>query len=500
MSKKIQHTLEKYLNTKISAFRNKNWVKLPPIAEMAREIGVSYVSMHKIVRSFVKRGELLAKPGRGIEIISDVHSHAPEQNRISDTQKTWERVAEEIKKNIIAGKYQYSVPLPSISEMQSEYHVCFATMVKAIQSLKHVGILEQKKRRYFLPEPAKNISSGAVVLICRNIGIASYVQDMIRKWKMSFSIHAIGLVHVPIWYNNKTLISFDTWEKRFIETCGNKTVLGFILWDYSIYGYPILPFISGLKKYSCPLAILHEPGYKLEKRRIYHEYPVRFFVNQLNFDAGKSVGAFCAQKHVKNMVYIAPHDKAGWSVERLEGIRESLLLHQNQTPIHEFVSGKTLRATGVRSGSLELVSSVKALNETRQISHANAFTGGPIGALLANSFTRIVNILHKSSEMFETVNEIASLQGPLAIIGSNDERLLITYLLLQQNHPEALKDCILAAFDDRDIAFQYDFTSYNFNADAVVRAITDFIIHPSAPLFKKTDEGYIKIRGYLNER
>jgi len=477
--------------------------RLPPMTAIARMCGVSHVTVARVVHRFVKSGALSVRPGRGITILSS--AHGPKRRVVVQKKLLWEETADRVAEDIVAGRFRSTPALPTVAELKEHYGVSFDTMVKVLRYLVQKRILGRERRRYVLHRRENGEQGGCVVLICRSLnGLSALArEDAVRRIRLleeRLALHRIRLVTVPLYYREERLITYEEWEDDFRRVAGDRIVLGFLFFQYALIEQVFAYFASRLQRFKRPIGIHLDVYQSLPHIRYRVGAPVRFFVNQNHYRAGRVVGEFCVARGVTTITWLKPHDNSRWAVERLRGIVDLLRLHGITPTIHTVSVMKKLNVEQVRRSSIEFRETLDALNGRRHISFDPAILQGPAGHLVSRALTRVLDTLQFTGELADHFNRVEEPPSSDAVIGANDQRLFFYYLVRHRQDPRFRERTALIGFDDSPLAFEHGFTSYNFNELGVMDAMTNFIIDPENPLFRRESGAPIEIDGFLSVR
>jgi DNA-binding LacI/PurR family transcriptional regulator/DNA-binding transcriptional regulator YhcF (GntR family) len=161
----------RFLNQRIKSSVEKGTERLPPVALLASDAGVSSVTLSKAVSRLVHQGVLTARQKSGIHLIGTAINAGFELSSAMAVGRhrrrpAWESVHGRIGKDLLSGRFGSSGALPPLKELCDYYGTTYPTLKRALETLVADNRLVPFKRGYrpFLPLPSRKPTRLVVVV------------------------------------------------------------------------------------------------------------------------------------------------------------------------------------------------------------------------------------------------------------------------------------------------------------------------------------------------
>ncbi len=475
----------------------KVWVAgdtLPSLRSLAVSAGVSTVPIWKAIHQLSSEGILEVIHGSGTRVRSSSNAVCPPE----DVRKGWLGLRDRIHRDIINGLYPPGSLMPSLKELRMHYGVSYPTIRKALDSL---------------------ISERVITAEHRTFRVASYT-----TCKKHASIVVLGWADPPLDLQTRT-----PWGEQFLRLCenicsrmslrlrvirytssGNAVVFheqgrgtsysinddGLVIGYLLITASPQNLYKKVLEKLvpcSRPIALLQE-GTQIRDLAPHHR-KVKIFSVGTGSHAAHTVANFLLQKGHHSIAYFSPLHAAHWSQARLRGLMDIYRRHGSDT----IVEGFTLDYYGA---SHQFREAVKSPEQVFSFITGQSDKQGQVPKVLRDIASTInptiSQVLHDRviQLMMKPLFEKALNDGRYtAWVCANDSTAFIAMHYLAAM-PE--KKVALVSFDDTFEAFRRGLTSYNFNIQALVQNILNYLAAPWSSSQKQQHAQ--EINGILVER
>jgi DNA-binding LacI/PurR family transcriptional regulator len=270
-------------------------------------------------------------------------------------------------------------------------------------------------------------------------------------------------------------------------------ILGCILWCAAIDQDAVNSLIRQAGAIGLPVSALDDSG-ELRWDALRLPPLVRAVSQHPNARAGCDAGRFLSRLGHSQVAYISHVSQAGWSVQRLQGLRQVIEDPGIGGRVQEFGLPGTVQGDFIdpvhRSRVLRLITS-------------NA-PGEPVSGG-ATSLRELTD--HYVDELIES-NTVARMIEPhldnalacpeiTAWVASCDAVAVVARAFLQRRGVKIPGRLSILGFDDAFEAFVARITSYNFNGQAAAVATLEHVLAARRP---KGDAGAMEIGGYVTER
>ncbi len=481
---------------------NTGETRLPSVRQLARQLGVSPVTILKAVRALKQEGIIEARWGKGNFIVdnktrkTDADTYHPIS--ISKAEKT----VMAFKNDLIQGKYKTHMPLPSVKQLTSFYNVSYPTLKKALDLLCEENVIKRSGAGYcFFTARARPRTRIAVVAFGLGINSAKIVTERECNFYRLLSAVAVenNLDMEIICYNDylKEPKFYTPDETKFGDYLQKREISGIILSSYHMKDSA--ECLRRLLRFNIPISAWVEDHriLKMMGRCGSARERLLFFDSSYSTLPGFEVGRYLIVKGHKNIAYISPFHKSPWSQNRLIGLKKAAA----STPgarIHPFVSEKYLNDYSFLAEVIDEAYFEKHFNIKEITDKIRPFLKDRIYSLKYEH-----DILLRDDLIFtvcrEFITKASEDESITAWVCANDHiAALITDYWNYSSVPIA-KRPLLIGFDNSFKSFERHITSYEFNTYGEIRNMVDHLLYPNSYyLFNKNAP--VRLSGRIIER
>jgi DNA-binding GntR family transcriptional regulator len=144
----MPHTIQdavNFIKNAITAGRFPRGTALPPLRQLSREIGVSYVTLWKAVRMLQKQGVLSSSPRQATKVVDPLSKAGnagsveyPDPKKLPPkAPRGVRRIKELIEQGIAEGVFERGTRLPLVKQFKSRYGAAYRTISEALRQLNH---------------------------------------------------------------------------------------------------------------------------------------------------------------------------------------------------------------------------------------------------------------------------------------------------------------------------------------------------------------------------
>ena len=299
---------------------HQNGDKLPSVRVLMQKLHAASGTIQSAIRTLKEKGLVYTDPGKGVfwgkrKTIA-IAAVAP------GPQETF---FEKFQSDIRFGYFPLTESLPSQKELAARYRISPYMLRQYLKEACARGILEHKgKNRYNFPKQEKKSSDTEILFITRSTAWGSFYPASEREMDFLRFTYRLGAEK----HYKLRLLGFDEDAERFVDRNGNvrhfsdyPNAVGAIVSTLLI----LKPFklLHALLAANFPISIWWEhPANSLEKIFLKQD-GWAFFNSSFGKNPGKSVGKFLKQQGISQIAYISPYHASSWSIDRLQGLRES---------------------------------------------------------------------------------------------------------------------------------------------------------------------------------
>jgi DNA-binding transcriptional regulator YhcF (GntR family) len=490
------------VNAAITAGRD----RLPTLLEAARSAGVSHVTLMKAVHELRDRGILSVNHRSGIRIVSHSAGPAPAHHaRLRGTKR--DRVARLIRADIGRGLYPTDTPLPPAKVLRQRYGVAPATLAHALASLVDEEALAPYKRSFRPVGPRPPGTGGTIVLVARGESparlqlVSGRTLNHLRALEQECLRATVSLTVVPCYYVGTQIVGARGVREVLERGRAGLPVLGAMVWDVGLdppFQDELAPVLEECGR---PVAVLEEVGNPQSWERP-KTGPTRTFRLGLSRRSGQVMGRHLFALGHRRILFVYRRSTAIWAAPRLDGLRSAFSGHGSDVAV-EAVALDSAGAAG-RAEIPEIPRTARALERFQLARHGQAFVQQAVRYGRIDSLKDLLDgtgdWLGARTRLFAALGTAAKDLSITAWVGANDEVALDCLDLLRSSGRRVPADCSLAGFDDCEEASIHRLTSYNFNGEAYIRAMMEFLLRPGWARRDGSVGEPIEIDGLIMER
>lgn len=468
---------------------------------------VSFVTMWKAVAGLREQGIVMpTETGRKAN-----HHMATDHlfiNKAETVPKSalWSRIRDQIKKDILKGRYAYGVLLPSCKELQHHYGASFPTMKKSLNALVAEGVINTYKNGYIVPALTTNPNSRVVALGCGWEDGKIWVDYQDKNYFRILESECIRLnvaLDVVVYFRHNGRLCFVHSATRLPYDFKNEAILGiaYVVANLEINPEEILMELAFIKK---PVSVLDVVGgWRIPALPARYRF-VRFFTVTASPQPARQVARYLLSLGHTHIAYISPFHKALWSQRRLEGIMEIYRHAGYSNNVKQFVLNRyayqwDFLQNPVRAEEIHYL--INQYNEWKEKAHLKFFRKfGNIGYSISKYLTEwncaTGEIHHKMAPLFKKALSDKSLTVWLV---ANDYAATLALDYLKEKKVKVPEDISVIAFDNTLDAMEYQLTSYDFNNSGIINSMLRYIMSPSTFFTNRINE-VIEADGSIVER
>lgn len=474
--------------------------RLPSVRNLARQCSVSPVTILRAIDVLKNEGVLQGRWGRGNYVAEKRKSL---QDGVADLEKhnTVEKILITIKKDIIEGKYQTHLPLPSIKQLTAHYNVSYPSIKKALAILTEDNVLKRSGTRYyFFTDQTKSKSRIAIIAFGLAKNAVKIETERERNFYRILSNVAMqqNVILETICCNDyldepQFYTPDDTPLAHYLKS---NNVIGIILSSYHMKDSA--ECLRKLLSFNIPISAWVE-DHRILKMVDYSgpaKKKLSFFDSSYSILPGYEVGRYLIGKGHKRIAYISPFHKSPWSQNRLAGLKKAAMAYQD-IRIIPYVSTEYLN---------DYFFMVKIIGESSFDKKLVSEVTGRLHQFLRNRIASIQyehDILLRDNMIFtvceEFIKEASKDSSITAWVCANDHiAVLITDYWNYFSMPLSQRPALIG-FDNSFISFERNISSYEFNTSGEVQNMLNHLLYPnSTGLLNGSQE--VRLSGKIVER
>ncbi len=483
--------------------------RLPTIRAMAKESGVSTVTLTAAVAELKRRGTIDATQGSGIRILrsptapatadSDAGTSEPQRDNFSN-KRSWVWVKRQIAHDILRGVYPPASRLPPMKVLKGTYGACFTTVKRALDTLCEERRLTRETRGYRIYSSGAD-PGGCILVVSRCRSVQQLVQmslhshDFWRTLEMDCNMRKVHLEVVPV--RPYSLLHKYTHVKDRVVGARGRPVLGVVVYLVGIYDEMLDALLGNLTRLRVPVVLYDESErWTLEQLKKRSSGNTRLRLIQLGIGTapGSAMGNHLLGNGHRSIACFLTDISSRWSRERAHGIQSAFAEAGIDSQPKLVVLGSKMRAEA-RAGFQDIVArcintdiafgpdsptNVAAFQRALQV-----FGRGTTCSTLSRTF-----FLMAAKHLRDEFAEVLADPHITAWVGINDSVALIAKQFLQSYGGKAANRIDIAGFDDNLAAVCAGITSYDFNVRAAVHEIVRQILDCSPET-----SAYVRIPG-----
>ncbi len=480
--------------------------ELPGVRVLARLSGFSHFTLWKALRRAADAKLLIVAPGRRPRLPGRMREGALAREPAPDGPGTgmrrWERVRQEIERDLLQGVYMHGEPLPSLKELQGKYQVCYATLRKALRDLERL--------RRWLPTPPRgqaDVNRHFVVYLAwgDDGGNLHFDEPFDHEYLKALrsACERLNLEPAVVVYsyrgNDLHLVMPPGASLTFPALC--RRAIGFLIRTACPRDVcaDLLPQLARHRK---PMAVIDEIGSPSLPDLSRRNRLIRAFVPTISAASGEIMARHllaCGHRHV---ALISPFRDAVWSRNRFAGLTATLKRADPGAAVMEYsLSMPYHQRHEVREN--------RAFRLLRRSLLGTAGWKSPLPSLqgVASQLERETHLAVRRERILEALTprlESALMRKDLtAWVAVDDDTALLILEFLERRGLRVPRDISLVGFDDTAEGARRDLTSYNFDFERFNHYVLRYLLEPARVDKEKAQgmrspEGRVIVRGSLH--
>lgn len=412
---------------------------LPSVRELARDLGASPQTVHKVLRSLAQEGVVHALPQKGY-----FWGEEGGATGIPAMETVEERLRLRFLADLRHGVHHPWKELPARQVLAQIYGVGERRIGRLLNSLVENGILERRGRGYFLAPPPRKPPSTSVLVVVRCDARGELLLetereiDFLKSVRRELAEQGLGMIRLGWCEESGRFLDGSGLEIEPARIPG--ALLGVLVSTWLVLDPSDLLLRLGRLKLPVSVWWEHAPAaFPLLRNR----KGLAGFNLSFGESAGVAVGRHLAAQGRFEVAFVSPYHGNDWSPLRLNGLREALEAHGGS--VTEFV-------------------------EIRHYSpwHLQEIGGGEAGMrrLLEGTLARFLDEpALRAIPTWVMVNDLAAVRM---------HGLLRTHSGLSPR---------LIGFDNSSDSERLGFDSFEFHTEGMVRQMLYHLAHPGAALF-----------------
>lgn len=485
-----------HLATLINAGAQGAPTRLPAIATLAADAGVSTGTMWKAVGQLRQRGALIVLPGGGTLVAATVSSTIAAPAVDMRRRGRVELVQHAIRQDIVSGRFRSGDMVPGLKALGLQFGVCSRTCRRALAGLAESGLLELYRRGYRVRELVRARGRGVFVFA----GMGETVSDFVRVTERS----------AAFWVSlseecrrlNTTVVVVDTEQKRgrpgsslvqrLSRIHSEHSVFGSVVWSLQLPVDVLRATVRDLRRLGRPVAVYEEGVDTAERAGIARTRGVRTFSLGYRGTCARDMCRYLIGLRHRHAVYFPLVEGDAWDTNRRDSTIDCFAM--NGGSVH-------VMKGGLADIGREMLSDTRFAEAARRIVRAGTVFGDTPDS--GQEFYERFAYRHLERQFlrvrYEPVFERALMTThATAWVCASDSLAIAATAFLRKKGVSVPSRISVVGFDDSIEALGADLTSYNFNVAGTVHAI---VAHLMGDRYADALEGdCIEVPGHVSIR
>jgi DNA-binding FadR family transcriptional regulator len=497
-----------YLRQVVVHCRRHGVERLPTARTLAKAAGVSHPVLLKALTLLRREGLIDSRRGRGIILTPSSRFTAPPAR--PQRRRRWRTLMFALENDIHNGVHPAGGMLPSIKELCVQYHAGYRPMKQALEALQVHGSVLPEKRGYRIRELESLHYRNRIVLLARgdhlgNLAVTSpRMHEHLRALERECARHHLRLEVYTYDFRENGLYPAERWLEVSHNERSRAKVLGCIVWSTNMSAVGLRTMVRHLAGFERPISVFDEGGAMIAPSiSLPPSSPTRVFTMAGSPSATRSVGRFLLRLGHRKIAYISPFGSALWSRNRLRGLRHAYRVAGFGSAVKSFVSDRD--EDGSEAPAPEFVSAtLQSIMERLSDEAGHLAAHGPLARALKRLRWRLAATVREEfrNESLAALLRRARNEAPdtTAWVGANDYVAGECLHFLRSEGIRVPEQISVVGLDDALEAHLHKLTSYNFNGEAVMRAMVGHILDPyrtardPARYDPMEMEGYVVVR------
>ena len=425
-------------------FRPDSGTPLPSIRALARHFGVAPLTVHRALRLLQAAGHIHALPRKGFYWGARPAAVTGLPARIDKLDEARNRLVTDLR----CGVFHPHRKLPPRGALAPIYGLGAARLGHLLAELADQGLLERRGRGFALPPPPRKVVQGTVIVVMRCNPSGMLLLDTERQTDFVKSVHREGRerglrIVILGWHQGDGGGLFlDQNGKAVNPAALPGLLLGCLASTWLVKDSAEM--LVRLRRLGAPISIWWEHSPDAFPRFAGPGPKVLGFDISFGKSSGIAVGRHLRARGEGPVAFISPFHGGIWSRTRLEGIREAL------------------RGSGL------------ALEAYVDDAKGSAWDYHQAEGGVARGERRIRALLRSLLKGLDPA------RCPVWVLVNDHTAVIVLELLrsLGKARPR------LVSFDNSTASDTYQFDSFEFHTEGMVRQMLYHVLHPEAPLFK----------------
>jgi DNA-binding LacI/PurR family transcriptional regulator len=437
--------------------------------------------MWKAVQSLKARGLLLVSRRGGIRPTSEsqpVGDPWPTAAMLRPKAR-WAQVCAQLRRELLAGSLAQGAPLPPMKAMCAVYDTCHSVIRRSLDALEDEGLITRSKRTYRPAGLARTGPTGTLVVVTpsspTDIDLAgtSWSRALWQALERESSRQGLSLA-VETFDPSRPEVSLSA--AGLGERLRDRAVLGAAVL-LGNYAYPLREQLADLLSgFHQPLAVIEEHGHYPLPPSLRQRPRCAVFSIGLAARDGELLGRHLLQLGHRRAVCFSVVKQSLWAQNRAAGVATAFA--------DAGLGGQVANLTLPGYERFEdIFARIEQSPDYRQIADGverfarrRLPSGERMGVF--RGFLQIVPFMFTQflpAEMEALFREAAGDRSATAWVAANDLVGIMALEFLRRSGVAAPGNVSVAGFDDSVESFRAGLTSYNFNVEAVVRAVLSHV-------------------------
>jgi hypothetical protein len=425
-------------------FRPESGTPLPSIRALARHFGVAPLTVHRALRRLQAAGHLHVLPRKGFYWGAPQAAVPGLPARIDKFDEARNRLVTDLR----CGVFHPHRELPPRGAMAPIYGLGAARLGRLLAELADQGLLERRGRGFALPPPPRRVVQGTVLVAMRCNPSGMLLLDTERQTDFVKSVHREGRerglrIVILGWHQGDGGGLFLDQNGKTADPAALPGLLLGCLASTWLVQDPA-EMLLRLRRLGAPISVWWEHAPEAFPRFAGPGPKVLAFDISFGKSSGIAVGRHLRTRGEGPVAFISPFHGSIWSRTRLAGIREAL------------------RGSGL------------ALEAYVDDAKGSAWDYHQAEGSIARGERRIRALLRNLLKGLDPT------RCPVWVLVNDHTAVIVLELLRRLGKPRPM----LVSFDNSTASDTYQFDSFEFHTEGMVRQMLYHVLHPEAPLFK----------------
>ncbi len=475
--------------------------RVSSVRHLAREAGVSYVTMWRAVQRARTSGLLVALPnGRFVALSADGGTRMAEPT--APRGPAAQRLACALERDMCVRGLSEPELLPHCSVLARRYGVDRRTAAHALRELVSQGVIEEHGSRFRPVVRSRPAASNAMVVLIaagddagRLLTLAYRTEEHLRLLEQGCASAGVSLAVVTCSRSGPPFHGAAPWSAEL--AAGRASALGYIVWSAHLTSEGVRAVIRAASAQGKPVAVLDHSGSGHQADEVSGMRHAQLVTMADNFHAGQAMGQYLLKAGHHAIAYLSPYHGTEWSQERLLGLQKAWGAAGTKSAVEAVIIDTAQSLAGLvqqRAGGVDQTLA-------RMGAHASAAARADgldvDGEALASAMRDALYDSVLSSALAHPVERLLRRDDVTAWVCVTDRVAQAARAHIVRLRGSAQAGPALAGFDDRMIASLGGITSFNFDGG---RAVAALLSHVLGPAHARGANAPLRIAGHVVER